>query len=237
MAPLPSDSDLLVDEHGNKIQGALFAYLTKTEAKVRELVNNKPMEFWEKCWEENVTPWDVGGVTPIIAHLAKQGSLPQGRALVPGCGSGYDVLALATPTRHVVGLDISEKALARAKELAAASSKGEWVEYLNADFYTWDPIEPFDLIFDYTFFCAMEPPMRAAWGKRMAELLAPDGELLTLMFPMDDHEGGPPYAVSKEAYEEVLHPLGFKAFYCDNNVLAVESRKGREMVARWSRVH
>eukprot|EP00249_Psilotum_nudum_P010239 c22417_g2_i1 orf=1-459(-) len=153
MAPAAENLEVLVDEDGNKVPGALFDYLTTKEVRVRELVNNRPMDFWDKCWEENVTPWDVGSATPIIVHLVKEGVLPQGRALVPGCGSGYDVLALASPTRQVIGLDISEQALKRARELAKFSPDGEWTEFLNADFYTWTPVEPFDLIFDYTFFC------------------------------------------------------------------------------------
>jgi hypothetical protein len=34
------------------------------------------------------------------------------------------------------------------------------------------------------FFCALEPSMRSSWGKRVAELLKHDGELITLMFPV-----------------------------------------------------
>lgn len=33
------------------------------------------------------TPWDLGGPTPLLVHLHSTGSLPIGRALVPGCGS------------------------------------------------------------------------------------------------------------------------------------------------------
>lgn len=40
----------------------------------------------------------------------------------------------------------------------------------------------------------------------MADLLTLDGELITLMFPIADHGGGPPYAVSLSAYEKVLRP-------------------------------
>ncbi|KAF8086040.1 hypothetical protein N665_0636s0012 [Sinapis alba] len=54
------------------------------------------------------TPWDLGGPTPIILHLSETGSLPKGRTLVPGCGTGYDVVAMACPDRQVVGLDISK---------------------------------------------------------------------------------------------------------------------------------
>ena len=42
---------------------------------------------WEKCWEQGLTPWDLGHPTPIILHLHQTGALPKGRALVPGCGS------------------------------------------------------------------------------------------------------------------------------------------------------
>ena len=41
---------------------------------------------WEKSWESDITPWDLGKPTPIIEHLVKSGTLPKGRALVPGCG-------------------------------------------------------------------------------------------------------------------------------------------------------
>lgn len=42
---------------------------------------------WEKSWEAGATPWDLGKPTPVIAHLVETGSLPNGRALVPGCGT------------------------------------------------------------------------------------------------------------------------------------------------------
>ncbi|KMT15571.1 hypothetical protein BVRB_3g059210 isoform B [Beta vulgaris subsp. vulgaris] len=93
----------------------------------------------------------------------------------------------------------------------------------------------FDLIFDYTFFCAIEPKMRSAWATRMGDLLKPDGELITLMFPIDDHDGGPPYKTSVVDYEEVLCPLGFHAISIVENELAVDPRKGREKLGRWKR--
>lgn len=59
---------------------------------------------WEKCWEQGVTPWDLGRPTPIILHLHQTGALPKGRALVPGCGSVsyffqyfYDLLHVYAP--------------------------------------------------------------------------------------------------------------------------------------------
>lgn len=49
-------------------------------------VKLKAENGWDQCWKEGVTPWDMGGVTPVIQDLVDKGKLPQGRALVPGCG-------------------------------------------------------------------------------------------------------------------------------------------------------
>ncbi|CAK7325000.1 unnamed protein product [Dovyalis caffra] len=188
--------------------------------QIQQLLTTESSGGWENCWEQGLTPWDLGRPTPIILHLHQTGALPKGRALVPGCGSGYDVVAMACPERYVVGLDISHKAIEKAVE---------------ADFFTWQPPELFDLIFDYTFFCAIEPGLRSRWASKVQEMLKPDGELITLIFPISDHVGGPPYKVSVSDYEEVLHPMGFKAVTLVDNELSIGARKGREKLGRWKR--
>ncbi|BFI32611.1 methyl halide transferase [Marchantia polymorpha subsp. ruderalis] len=205
------------------------------QARVRELMSASSGNSWDECWKEGMTPWDVGGVTPVIQHLVEQGELPQGRALVPGCGSGYDVLALASEFRQVVGLDISETASSQAKKNAEQHPRGKWVQFIVDDFFTYTPESPFNLIFDYTFFCALEPELRPKWASKMAELLSSDGELLTLMFPIDDFAGGPPFALSVEAYEKVLIPQGLMLVSCEENEFSVPARKGKEKIARWKK--
>nr|CAN68137.1 hypothetical protein VITISV_035654 [Vitis vinifera] len=185
---------------------------------------NKPSS-WEEKWQQGLTPWDLGKATPIIEHLHQAGALPNGRTLIPGCGRGYDVVAIACPERFVVGLDISDSAIKKAKESSSSSWNASHFIFLKADFFTWNPTELFDLIIDYTFFCAIEPDMRPAWASRMQQLLKPDGELLTLMFPISDHTGGPPYKVSIADYEKVLHPMRFKAVSIVDNEMAIGSRK------------
>ncbi|KAJ8439398.1 hypothetical protein Cgig2_021812 [Carnegiea gigantea] len=247
--------------------------------KIRQFLNSNPSGGWERCWEEGLTPWDLGRPTPILEHLIQTKSIPDGRALVPGCGSGYDVVALASPERCAIGLDISEVAIKKARQigmltsiqirnmsfcgfvivctldgktkrlillltsvftsseqLAASSPNGNYCSFLLEDFFTWEPRDLFDLIFDYTFFCAIEPNLRSTWASRMRDLLKPDGELITLIFPIDDHEGGPPYKTSVADYEKVLHPIGFQATSVADNELAVAPRRGREKLGRWRRM-
>ncbi|KAF2602548.1 hypothetical protein F2Q70_00028819 [Brassica cretica] len=53
----------------------------------QRLVREDSSGGWEKTWKARATPWDLGRPTPIVKHLAETGSLPKGRALVPGCGT------------------------------------------------------------------------------------------------------------------------------------------------------
>lgn len=204
--------------------------------RFRQLMSNhNPTDGWEKSWEEELTPWDLGQPTPIILHLLQTGTLPEGRVLVPGCGSGYDVIAMASPVRYVVGLDISTSAINKAKELSSSLPNANYFTFLAEDFFTWQPTELFDLVFDYTFFCALDPSMRPSWAKKLSEILKPDGELITLIYLMNDQDGGPPYNNSLADYEEVLMPMGFTALSIVDNDLAIGPRKGKEKLGRWKR--
>ncbi|KAK7844588.1 putative thiol methyltransferase 2 [Quercus suber] len=115
------------------------------------------VDCWEKSWEQDVTPWDLEQPTPILLHLHQTRALPKGRALVPGCGHGYDVAAIACPERYVVGLDISDIAIKKAMEVRAVGQK---------------------ILTSIRFFCAIEPDMRLAWAQRIHDILKPGGELI-----------------------------------------------------------
>jgi len=206
-------------------------------SRMREVTGKLPMETsWEQLWKEGVIPWDAQGVTPVIAHLLKTNQIHNGRALVPGCGTGYDVVAMGNPDRIVTGLDISSTALQQAQLMAEKSPNAEYVHFLNTDFFSFAPQHKFNLIFDYTFFCAIDPSLRARWAEKMAELLLEDGELLTLVFPLDDHDGGPPFTVSLEAYKKVLSPHGFHLMSFEDDIPSVPGRKGLEKLARWKKI-
>ncbi|CAN7063258.1 hypothetical protein IGI04_017070 [Brassica rapa subsp. trilocularis] len=201
----------------------------------QRLVREDSSGGWEKTWKAGATPWDLGRPTPIIKHLAETGSLPKGRALVPGCGTGYDVVAMACPDRYVVGLDISRTVVEQSSKRFSTLPNAKYFSFLCEDFFTWEPDEKFDLIFDYTFFCAFEASVRPLWAQRIEKLLKPSGELITLMFPMDERSGGPPYKVSVSDYEKVLIPLGFEAISIVDNELAIRPRKGVEKIGRWKK--
>ena len=97
-------------------------------------------EFWEQRFAEGNTPWDRGEVNPQCGAWLAAGALKPCRILVPGCGSGYEVAALAQAGFDVTGLDYAPVAIARTRQLLeAANLKAELVE---ADALTWRPHAP-----------------------------------------------------------------------------------------------
>eukprot|EP00741_Cyanophora_paradoxa_P019668 tig00021137_g18986.t1 len=204
---------------------------------------------WDEAWRKKQTGWDAGRPAPALARLLSEASsgalppLPRGRALVPGCGSGYDALALAREGYQALGVDISATAVSVANELAdkeagADAASTAWrsrVRFVEASFFDLgeSPRDKFDLVYDYTFLCALPPELRQKWAEKMASLVAPGGELVTLIFPIGTHTTGPPYAMSLDLVAGLLTPLGFEATLLRRVTESHPMREGKEYIARW----
>ncbi|KAK2768648.1 hypothetical protein FQN54_000504 [Arachnomyces sp. PD_36] len=181
------------------------------------------------------------------------------RALVPGCGRGVDVLLLASFGYDAIGVEYSEKAVEVCRKEAEENGdkypvrdnevgRGE-VRFLVGDFFKNDwvmapglELGQFDLIYDYTFFCALNPSLRPTWALRMTQLLAPSprGNLICLEFPTTKapSASGPPFASPPEVYMEHLSHPGEDIVYGDNGKVRMDplrepSEKGLERVVHW----
>ena len=131
---------------------------------------------WAELWKTKFTPWDRGMPNPALHDLLRGrkdiigscwqetgGGRRRKKALVPGCGRGYDVLLLASFGYDAYGLEIEEAAIEQCKEVQKRDGDkyqvqdgvdgAGAVEYLLADFFDvgWSKgIDGFDLIYDYT---------------------------------------------------------------------------------------
>ncbi|THH05126.1 hypothetical protein EW145_g5028 [Phellinidium pouzarii] len=126
---------------------------------------------------------------------------------------GYDAVFIASVLDYyVLGIDLSPSAVDAAnayaqKVVTLNDSARDRVMFRATDFFNFaiEEEERFDVVFDHTFFCAIPPSLRSAWGQEMAALLTPGGFLITLVFPIDgSREGGPPYSVSVDIYAQAL---------------------------------
>ena len=140
---------------------------------------------WSQLWDEgDFLPFDRGAPNPALRDILKnrtdllgtslrdvqdlEGKRKRKRALVPGCGRGYDVLLLASFGYDAYGLEISETAVKRCEEEKAKNGKNYdtqdetvgvgTVKFVQGDFFKdeWLKIldlkgeSRFDLVYDYT---------------------------------------------------------------------------------------
>lgn len=128
---------------------------------------------WDALWKEDWLPWDKGFPNPALVDLlsARYQDLPpkfdgkRRKALVPGCGKGYDVLLLAAYGYDAYGLEVSSTALDACrkvekefagKDVYEKKVDGGSVTWLLGDFWKNESLKEvegeanFDLIYDYT---------------------------------------------------------------------------------------
>ncbi|OMH80801.1 putative thiol methyltransferase 2 [Zancudomyces culisetae] len=196
---------------------------------------------WKDRWETGNTGWDLGHVNAALEELVEEKTdkvnLPRGRGIVPGCGSGYDVVYLAKNGFKMTGLDLSSIAVDAGNKLRDEQKVAQdSARFLVGDFFNFSlGGEKFMLAYDYTFFCAIHPDMREKWGARYAEIIEAGGNLITLMFPLKQHTSTPPpYTVSEEEYHRVLD-TNFELVYIDRNPREEPNRKAPCAIAVWRR--
>ncbi|EIM19586.1 S-adenosyl-L-methionine-dependent methyltransferase [Wallemia mellicola CBS 633.66] len=171
---------------------------------------------WEAVWKlTDSPPWDNGQVQPLLRHYIENNKvdLPPAkegvRVLIPGCGKGYDAVYFGSLGYETVGLDLSPEGIRLAEEWYSKQGLNGKTSFICDDFFTCD-IGQYDVVYDYTFFCALNPNKRQEYKKRMAELVKPGGLLLSIVFPIEDRpiegEGatGPPWCVSPEYYNGLI---------------------------------
>lgn len=136
---------------------------------------------WSALWDKgDFLPWDRGVPNPALADTltdpkdllgscftgSASGHRRRKKALVPGCGKGYDVLLLASFGYDAFGLEVSETAVTRCYEEQKANGHrypvrneidgAGKVRFESGDFFSAEWIKGIaddgkvDLIYDYT---------------------------------------------------------------------------------------
>ncbi|MEM9281609.1 MAG: methyltransferase domain-containing protein [Verrucomicrobiota bacterium] len=197
---------------------------------------------WEYQYQTQQTPWEKGApAPPLLEWLDHHPETISGRLLVPGCGTGHDVRALAGQTKAspLVGLDVSETALEIARSHAPAGNE----TYLLDDLFVLPESQggTYDWVFEHTCFCAILPSQREDYVEAVHQLLKPGGQLLAVFFldPYDDDHppgGGPPHGTSLDELQERFEASGrFQITESYEPNRAYEGREGLEQVMRMIR--
>ncbi len=154
------------------------------------------MTDWQQRYETQDTPWEKGAAHPGLLEFLRKSPL-RGDVLVPGCGYGHDVRAIASTADLVVGLDIAPGAVAAADAVPCVGGE----RYMQGDLFAMPARMrgAFDWVFEHTCFCAIPTARRADYVEAVAGALKPGGHLLAIFYldpGLDPGEEGPPFGVT-----------------------------------------
>jgi len=211
-------------------------------ATTKPLKKTKDGVDWDGMWTDDLKPgelWDCQETELMLEDMIKSGLIPPlSSALVPGCGRGYAIASFVRAGyKNVVGIEISPAAAKIANDFVASSLYGDKdtsssreskdtsassFSIINTDFFNL-PEEhngAYDLVYDSTFLCAIQPGRRLEWATVMKKVLKPGGILVQNIYPSaprgsygislkDDPGMGPPFLLSLRLSQELLEPHGF----------------------------
>ena len=160
---------------------------------------------WEAQYRADDMPWEKGAPSPgLVDFLAAHPELTRGSVCVPGCGTGHDARAWAQAGFEVTGLDIAPSAIRLCEEKTAGT--GLPVNFLQADFLSATPPQPFDWLFEHTLFCAIPPARRDDYVQAVLRWLKPAGQFLAVHYMIRDIEDPPPFGAIQEELMERFTP-------------------------------
>ena len=142
-------------------------------------------------------PWDTGTPDPLLIEMLESGAVTPGRALEIGCGTGTNAIFLAQRGFDVLGVDISEVAVNKARTRAHGRCRFEVIDFLVAA-----PIDgPFEFVFDRGCFHIFDDEAeRARFAQNVSAELVEHGLWLSLIGSTEGapRDQGPPRRSARE---------------------------------------
>lgn len=191
--------------------------------------------YWSERYRRGDTPWDLGAETPTFAALLERIDFPKATeeqhptVVVPGCGYGHDALMLARRGYRVTAVDFAPEPLEYLEQTARLA--GLELYTLCSNVFDLPSIHPnaFDIVLEYTCYCAIDPAQRQDYTNVLATIVKPNGIVAGLFFPFDETEhSGPPFSVREEEIRTQFEHAGFVLLSSEQPIESHPSRAGRE---------
>jgi len=162
-----------------------------------------PLSSWEDAYK-TVPPWDVGRPQPAFVELVRIGELNRGKVLDVGCGTGENALYLAEKGFAVIGVDLTNRAIAAAR--AKAAERKLKVDFREGNALSLDFKDSvFDSVIDSGLFHTFPDDDRPVYAREIARVLAPRGKYFMLCFSdKEPTNWGGPRRVTREEIESTF---------------------------------
>ena len=184
-------------------------------------------KFWENKYKTNKIGWDLGEISPPLKTYFNQLTNKDLKILIPGGGNSYEAEYLFQQGfKNVYVIDIAKQPLENLKFRVPKFSENQ---ILHANFFDLD--NTFDLIIEQTFFCAINPKLRAKYAAKMHSILKPNGKLVGVLFNTVLNEDHPPFGGNKTEYLSYFEPY-FNPIYIEHCYNSYYNRQGMELFVR-----
>lgn len=181
-------------------------------------------KYWQNRYESNDAAWDAGKITTPLKEYIDQIEDKSLKILIPGCGNGYEFEYLTNKGfENSFVVDFAQTPIDNLKKRMPNCNPNQLI---TSDFFELEG--SYDLIIEQTFFCALNPELRAKYVQKMLSLLSPKGKLIGLFFQFPLTEVGPPFGGSKVEYLK-LFSTDFEIKTLETAYNSIKPREGNEL--------
>lgn len=193
---------------------------------------NQYADFWQGRYDEQVTPWDLGAVSPHFSSVLENASLPIGKMLVPGSGRAHDAAFFAQRGFEVTAVDYTKGAYIEASKLYGSL---ENLTIIQDDiFHLPDSFDDqFDYVLEHTCYCAINPSRRQDYVTMCHNVLKPNGQVIGVFWNIEDPDG-PPFGTTPEQLTAQFQPE-FTLLSLDPVLKNTTGRGGQEFVGHFQK--
>ena len=174
--------------------------------------------YWLDVWEQPTQGFDQGCVNRSLElYVDRLGVQPGATVFVPLCGRAYDMKWLLEKGFHVIGVELSEKAIIsffETHEIVYETRdegpftcyEGEQIRIYLGDFFELNEthLRAVDAVYDRASLVAMPPQMREDYVAHMRTLFS-DGVNYLLVSLEFDVEEGPPFSLSDAVIQKLYN--------------------------------
>ena len=192
-------------------------------------INSSDSEYWEQAYQSGDIGWDLQRPTPVFNQWINSQE-DQLSICILGAGNGWDAINFAQKGHDVTAVDFAISAIENMSKSARKLSVD--LNLVYSDIFDIGKIyhNTFDIVLEYTCYCAINPDRRTEYVNIVDRILKPDGKFVALFFPLDKelNDGGPPFGVD---FNSTINLFSRHFILVKNEIpnLSIEERKGREI--------
>lgn len=183
--------------------------------------------YWSQIYKTETNPgWNLGEPAEALKDMLPRLKISRSRVLVLGCGEGHDAAFFAKAGHFVTAVDISPMAIEKARKLYGDL---ENLTFVEADLFKLprEYDQAFDVIFEHTCYCAINPAKRQDLVKVWNRLLVSGGHLMGVFFAFEKRQG-PPYGGSEWELRQRLKSA-YQPIFWGRWQKSIPRRQGKEL--------